>query len=57
MWIGLLILVVTAALIAAGQWFVTRPTTKGVVDTKAGRAKIEAEFGKNTTNIQTRGLP
>ena len=57
MWIGLLILVLLAAVIALGQWWVTRPSTTRPVDTSRGRAQIEAEYGKSNDIIRGQGLP
>jgi hypothetical protein len=57
MWIGIGIVVAVIAVIALGQWYVTRPTTRGVVDTRRGRAEIEATYGAGNDIIRGELLP
>jgi hypothetical protein len=57
MWTGLLILVVLAAVVALGQWWVTRPSKTRPVDTARARAQIEAGYGKSNDIIRGQGLP
>ena len=56
MWAGLAVIIVVFALIAAGQWWVTRPTTRRPVDTRRGRAEIEAQFGKDPSRLNDAGM-
>jgi hypothetical protein len=57
MWVGIAVIVVVVASIALGQWYVTRPTTRGVVDTRRGRAEIEAKYGEGNDIIRGELLP
>jgi hypothetical protein len=57
MWVGIGILVGLVALVAIGQWYVTRPTTRGVVDPSRARAELEAKYGKSNDNIRGELLP
>ena len=51
MWTGIAIIVVFVGLVAVGQWWLTRPSDKRQVDTRRGRAEIEARYGKDPSRI------
>ncbi len=53
---GLLILVVIAALIAVGQWYVTRPSTRRPIDPGRARAADEARYGIDPSRLNDTGM-
>lgn len=56
MWTGLLILVVIAALIGVGQWYVTRPSDRRPIDPRRARAADEAKYGKDPSRLNDTGM-
>jgi hypothetical protein len=56
MWTGLAIIAVVIGLIVVGQWWLTRPTDRRQVDTRRGRAEIEAKYGKDPSRLNDAGI-
>ena len=47
MWFGLAVLLVIAAVVGVGQWYVTRPSKRHAIDPSRARAADEAKYGPN----------
>lgn len=56
MWTGLGIVVAVVVVVAVGQWWVTRPSDRRQVDTRRGRAEIEARYGKDPSRLNDAGF-
>jgi hypothetical protein len=51
MWTGIAVIVAVIGVVALGQWWVTRPSDRRPVDTRRGRAEIEARHGKDPSQL------